>query len=202
MSKVGVYNELVKQPGGKYYPDRQWVNVFAGQNPDFQAGGTFKKLVQRIAYFASAYSASPGMVVNMVDKGAKYPATWREADDNLLDGSNNYQLHLPSNIPALNFWSVTVYYSITASGLKKSQLFPSLNSMDKPAPNPDGSYDIYFGPNAPVDKQGNWLQTIPGKGHFIPLRLYSPGKAFFDQTWKPDDVKKVGRREPTRIEQE
>jgi hypothetical protein len=47
-----------------------------------------------------------------------------------------------------------------------------------------------------------WLQTMPDKGYFILLRLYSPGKALFDQTWKPDDVKKVGRQEPTRIEQQ
>ena len=52
------------------------------------------------------------------------------------------------------------------------------------------------------NQQLKWLQTIPDKGYFILLRLYSPGKAFFDQTWKLDDVKKVGRQEPTRIEQQ
>jgi hypothetical protein len=41
MSKVEIWNGLLGQPGGKYYPDRQWENVFAGQNPLFQAGGTF-----------------------------------------------------------------------------------------------------------------------------------------------------------------
>jgi hypothetical protein len=31
MSKVEIYDELVNQPEGKYYPDRQWENVFASR---------------------------------------------------------------------------------------------------------------------------------------------------------------------------
>jgi hypothetical protein len=63
--------------------------------------------------------------------------------------------------------------------------------MDKPAQNADGSYDIYFGPNTPTRKEGNWVATVPGKGYFIILRLYSPKQAFFDKSWKPDDVKRI-----------
>jgi hypothetical protein len=191
MSKVEINNELQKQPEGLYYPDRQWVNVFAGQNPFFQASGTFTNLIQRIAYFTSAYAASPGMVTNLIEKGAKYPSTWRDADGNYLNGSNNYKLHLPPNVPAANFWSVTVYDPVTASGLENGQPLPSLNSMDKPVANADGSYDLYFGPKAPAGKEANFVATVPDKGYFIILRLYSPKKEFYDQTWKPDDVVKV-----------
>ena len=63
--------------------------------------------------------------------------------------------------------------------------------MDKPDQNSDGSYDIYFSPDAPSGKERNWVQTVPGKGYFIILRLYTPKEAFFKQTWKPDDVVKV-----------
>lgn len=87
MSKHEIYNGLFTQPGGKYYPDRQWVNVFAGQNPFFQASGTFTNLVQRDAYFTSAYAASPGMVVDLIEKGAKYPATSRDSDGNPINCS-------------------------------------------------------------------------------------------------------------------
>jgi hypothetical protein len=74
MIKVEIWDGLLTQPGGKYYPDRQWENVFAGQNPLFQSSGTFTNLVQRDAYFTSAYTTSPAMVVDMLEKGAKYPA--------------------------------------------------------------------------------------------------------------------------------
>lgn len=191
MSKVETYEGLVTQPGGKYYPDRQWENVFAGQNPLFQASGTFTNLGQRDAYFTSAYATSPGMVVDFVEKGAKYPSTWRDANGKYLEGGNTYKLHLPPNVPAANFWSVTVYSAITASGLENGQPLPSLNSMDKPTQNPDGSYDLYFGPHAPTGQQNNWLATVPGHGYFVLLRLYSPKEAFFKQTWKPDDMQRI-----------
>lgn len=191
MSKVELWDELLNQPGGRYYPDRQWENVFAGQNPQFQASGTFTNLVQRDAYFTTAYATSPGMVVDLVERGAKYPSTWRDADGNYLRGDHTYQLHLPPDVPAANFWSVTVYDPITGSGLENGKPLPSLNSMDKPVQNADGTYDIYFGPKAPAGKEANWVRTVPNKGYFIILRLYSPRQAFFDKTWKPDDVKKI-----------
>jgi hypothetical protein len=45
----------------------------------------------------------------------------------------------------------------------------------KVASNPDGSVDVYFGPNAPTGKESNWIQTVPGKGWFTLLRLYGVG---------------------------
>jgi len=40
--------------------------------------------------------------------------------------------------------------------------------------NADGSVDVWFGPKAPEARQANWVQTIPGKGWFMILRLYGP----------------------------
>ncbi|GJG98167.1 DUF1254 domain-containing protein [Cupriavidus pauculus] len=191
ISKVVIADMVAKEPGGKYYPDRQWVNVFAGEDTSFQSARTYTNFEQRSGYFTSAYSASPGMVKNIVNAGAKYPVTSRDKDGNFLDGGQSYALHLPPNIPAKNFWSATVYDGTTASGLDNGQSHPSLNQMDKPVRNPDGSTDLYFGPTAPAGKEKNWLRTLPGKGYFVILRLYSPEQAFFDQTWKPGDIEKV-----------
>jgi hypothetical protein len=155
------------------------------------ASGTFSNLEQRVAFFTSAYSVSPAMVVNMVGRGAKYPVTARDADGDFLDGGKSYRLHLPADIPAANFWSATVYDGLTASGLDNGQPLPSLNSMDKPERNADGSTDLYFGPKAPEGKGKNWLATVPNKGYFVIFRLYSPTRAFFDQTWKPGDIEKA-----------
>jgi hypothetical protein len=55
----------------------------------------------------------------------------------------------------------------------------------------DGSTDLYLGPQAPAGKQGNWLATVPGKGHFVIFRLYSPTEASFDKSWKPGDIEAV-----------
>jgi hypothetical protein len=99
-------------------------------------------------------------------------------------------LHLPPDIPAKLFWSVTLYDPLTGAGLDNGQPFPSINQMDKPESNADGSIDIYFGSKSPGSDR-NWIATIPNKPFFVNIRLYAPTKPFFDQTWKPDDVVKV-----------
>ncbi|RAS33201.1 DUF1254 domain-containing protein [Paraburkholderia bryophila] len=174
----------------KYYPDRQYLNVFPG-NADFTSP-TFNYIDQRTGFFTFAYSASPGMAVNMVNVGAKYPVAFRDADGSLLMGENSYKLHLPPDIPAAIFWSVTAYDGWSGSGLNNGQPFPSINTMDQPSKNPDGSIDIYFGPTRPVGAQ-NYIRTIPRKGFFAIVRLYGPTQPFFDKVWKPDDLKKLSR---------
>lgn len=178
-------------PNGTWYPDRKWLNVFPG-NADFTAD-SFNYIDPRTGFFTFAYSASPGMAVNMEKVGAKYPATYVDAKGEFLNGSRSYKLNLPKNIPAALFWSVTIYDSITAAGVDNGQAFPSINTMDKPAQNADGSTDIYFGPASPGDGR-NWLRTLPNKGYFVILRLYGPEKAFFDRAWKPSDLQRTSGR--------
>jgi hypothetical protein len=58
-------------------------------------------------------------------------------------------------------------------------------------PNDDGSYTIWFGPEAPEGREGNWVQTMPGKGWNSLLRQYGPLEPRFDQTWQPGDFEPV-----------
>ena len=174
--------------GGLWYPNRHWLNTFPG-NATFTSD-SFDYVNSRTAFFAYAYSTSPGMAMNLVDVGAKYPCTFTDADGEYFSGGQNYKLHLPKNVPVALFWSVTVYDPVTGSGLDNGQPFPSLNAMDEPVPNTDGSFDIYFGPKSPGAGK-NWLATIPGEGWFTVFRLYGPKQAFFDQTWKLPDIEKV-----------
>ncbi len=57
--------------------------------------------------------------------------------------------------------------------------------------NPDGSVDIYFGPEAPAGKESNWSQTVPGKGWFTLLRLYRDLESWFDRSWRPGEIELV-----------
>jgi len=175
--------------GPRYYKDRQWLDPFPGGSADF-ADKTFNQTDMRTAFFTYAYSTSPGMAANLENVGAKYPNAFRDADGDFLHGARSYKLNLPKNIPAKLFWSVTVYDPETGSGLDNGQPFPSLNAMDKPAKNADGSTDIYFGPDSPGDGK-NWLRTVPDKGFFVILRLYGPAKPFFAKKWKPGDIEKL-----------
>jgi len=130
---------------------------------------------------------SPAMMEKNVGQGSQYLWTYRDADGRFLDGAKNYRLHVPQNIPAGNFWSVLVYDSLSRSELQNGQPFPSVSSYSKPEVNPDGSIDIYFGPDAPKQTK-NWIKTVPGKGWFPIFRFYGPAQAYFDKTWKLEDI--------------
>ena len=58
-------------------------------------------------------------------------------------------------------------------------------------PSADGSTTIYFGPKPPAGQEGNWIQTMPGKGWNVLLRLYGPLEPWLELTWKPGDVELV-----------
>ncbi len=181
-------------PNDKIYPDRMWETVFIGGSPVFEKD-TYRNLDALIAFFHHAYSTSKAMVIAMPGKGAQYLVGIRDADSDFLMGENTYRLHLPPNVPAANYWSAVLYDADTRALLDNGEPFPSIASNQKFTSNDDGSADIYFGPKAPKDKNANWLKTVPGRGWFLGFRLYSPTQAFFDKTWKPDNIEKAGSKQ-------
>ena len=131
------------------------------------------------------------MISQIPGKGAKYMIGFTDSDGKPLSGGSNYHLNLPANIPAANFWSVTLYEAENGSGLANGQPFPSLGSRDKPMQNADGSTDLYLGPNAPEGKESNWLAIVPGKGYFAITRLCAPTEAAINKSWKPGEIEKI-----------
>jgi hypothetical protein len=201
MSRVVGFGDVVSGRSFRVYADRHWVNPLADLTPANPAlsvdlswknlAGSYLDLDTRIWFFTNYYSVSPGMVSLVPGKGAKYAITFSDSKGAALSGGSHYRLRLPANIPAANFWSLTLYEAENGSGLANGQPFPSLGSRDKPAQNADGSTDIYLGPKAPAGKEGNWLATVPGRGFFAIIRLYGPTEAALDNTWKPGDIERV-----------
>lgn len=80
--------------------------------------------------------------------------------------------------------------------LDTPQRFPRAGSQSFPSPaavaDADGSTTVYFGPQIPNGvNEGNWIRTVPGKGWFVILRLYSPLAPFFDKTWRPSEIEAI-----------
>ena len=201
MSRVIGFGEEVAGRSLRMYPDRRWINPMADATPEKLAGpfdlgwrrvsGGYLDLDARIWFFTNYYSVSPGMLSQTPGRGAKYMIAFVDSRGENLSGGTSYHLRLPRNIPAANFWSVTLYEAENGSGLANGQPFPSLGSRDAPAQNADGSTDLYLGPTTPAGKDRNWLATVPGKGYFAILRLYGPTAAAIDKSWKPGDIEKV-----------
>ena len=186
----------------RVYPDRKWLNPINNMNSRWPNSATdlsflarrgdYRALTPRIWFFTDYYSISPGMVSMTPGKGAFYMIAFEDAEGNPLVGEQSYKLHLPKNIPAALFWSVTLYDAANASGLDNGQPFPSLGKLDEPEKNPDGSTDLYIAPKAPAGTRANWLATVPGKGFFAILRLYAPTAPAIDGSWKPGEIEKIG----------
>jgi len=176
---------------GFYYDDRQWKTSFIGGSSEFEDNGERLKDA-RVLFHYYATGITPAMAAPKVGSGSVYAYAERDAKGNYLDGGKTYKITLPAPIPVNNFWSFMVYDNQTRSILETDQKAAGLdsNSPDVKA-NADGSYTVYFGPEAPKGKEGNWVQTMPGKGWNSLLRLYGPLEPWFEKTWKPGDFELV-----------
>jgi hypothetical protein len=109
----------------------------------------------------------------------------------LLDGQKSYRLHVPPNVPAKQYWALTLYDLDTAC-LIGDLPSPGLDSFNQQMQrNPDGSVDIYIGPQAPAGHALNWVPTAPGKTWFAMFRFYGPDKPLFDKVWKMGDIEET-----------
>ena len=172
------------------YPDRAWEWAFIGGSASWDSQG-YVNTDRRASFAYIAIGMSPAMVEKHVGTGSQYLWTPRDASGRFLDGGKRYRLHIPASIPVKNFWSVVAYDADSRSILRNGQPFPSISSYTGPEANADGSIDIEFGPKAPTGKAKNWIETIPGKGWFTLFRFYGPLEAFFDKSWKPDDIVEI-----------
>jgi hypothetical protein len=120
---------------------------------------------------------------------AMYPTYFVDADGKPLDASkSSYTLHLAKDQmpPADAFWSLTMYRLperlLVANTLNRYLInSPMLPELKRDA---DGGITLYVRSTSPgKDKESNWLPAPEGP-FFAVMRLYMPGKAALDGTWK------------------
>ncbi|MEW4486581.1 DUF1254 domain-containing protein [Thalassoglobus sp. JC818] len=201
----------VSHPDWAYYPNSQWGNMlfeggafFETPPPMFTKSGMFEPLPatgartldSRTAFYYAYTLDSPGMIMRIPRVGSQYLMCFLDPEGTPFDGGKTYKVTLPANIPAAAFWSFTLYDNQTRSMLRTPQHYPRAGSQNYPSPaaveNPNGTTTVYFGPEQPQGVQrGNWIQTMPGKGWFTILRLYSPLESFFDKSWQPSEIEVV-----------
>jgi hypothetical protein len=182
MSRVVGFDEVVSGRSFRVYRDRRWVDSVADGTPENPCGpfdlewrrkdGGYLDLDTRIWFFTDYHSISPGMLSQTPGKGAKYMIGFTDSEGVPLSGGANYRINLPPNIPAANFWSVTLYEAENASGLANGQPFPSLGSRDKPAQNADGT--DYLSRTATA--KSNMYDNAPNETRYIYTDFDSTGQ--------------------------
>jgi hypothetical protein len=176
-----------RDPAAPIYPDRHWNTPFIGGSYQWLADGA-RNFDARTMFFYAATVDTPAMAVAMPGVGSQYASANLDGNGEPFDGAKTYVLHVAPDVPVKDFWSLVLYDTQTRSMLQTDQQFPSVSSQRGLQRNADGSYDVYFGPKAPSGKESNWIQTIPGKSWFTIFRLYGPLQAWFDKSWKLNDV--------------
>ena len=172
--------------------DSAWTMGWVDKNVFFNGSdGNTMNSDARSYFHYFATGITPAMAVSIPGKGSDYAITFLDADKQPFDGARTYKVHIPANVPVNDFWALTVYDSQTRSQLQTDQRFPSVDSLQDLKQNSDGSYDIFFGPEAPAGYEKNWLQTIPGKSWFTALRMYGPLEPWLNRSWRPSEVVQV-----------
>ena len=172
----------------KHWPDRNWLYILNMEHLDHLHPNYYE--VQEIAsYTYEAITTSKGMVLNNVGSGSKYIGAYIDKEGNWLDGRNTYEIVVPKDAPANQFWSITVYDNDTRCIIQNEQRQSDISSvMDGLKIEDDGSVKVYVGPSSPKGYENNWVQSNPQKGFFVYLRLYGPLEAYYDKSWKMPDV--------------
>jgi len=169
-------------------PGSAWFFPFVGGSYQFLSQPGVRNLAARVLYSYNYTGVTPAMAFEMVGIGSQYVMATTDAKGMPLEGAKTYKIRLPPKIPAKDFWSFVAYDNQSRSMLQTDQQFPSIGSKDKDIViNADGSVDVWFGPTAPKGHEKNWVQTVPGRGWSVLLRLYGPEKSWFDKTWKPGE---------------
>ena len=175
------------------YPETNssWTTAYANKNTSFETDGAMS-LDARVLFYYNATGVTPAMAIAQAGQGSDYALAYLDANKQPFDGSQTYKLHLPPKVPVNNFWAVTLYDTQTRSLLQTDQTFPTVGSQSEGMTmNADGSYDVYFAPQAPTGKKGNWVQTVPGKSWFTILRMYGPLEPWLNKTWRPSEIELV-----------
>tara|TARA_Y100001934_G_scaffold11775_1_gene14893 strand:+ start:2756 stop:4267 length:1512 start_codon:yes stop_codon:yes gene_type:complete len=188
-----------------FRPRSETIYIYGEESAWFTAfdGGSYQWLLNdgkggrnrdaRTVFFYIATVNTPAMVLQMIGAGSQYALAALDSRGRYLDGAKDYQITIPGDVPAKDFWSLVVYDPQTRSMLQTDQPYPSKNNERNRdlVKNDDGSTTIWFGPKVPKGKEANWIQTVPGKGWFICLRLYGPLEPWFKQTWRPGEIEPV-----------
>jgi hypothetical protein len=186
-ARANAYEKRFK--GAKVWEGKKWE--YANLVELNQEDSNYTQIDERASWFYEAIGNSTGMQGRVLGFGQAYLETSKDKAGNWLVGAKNYRIHIPPNVPARQFWSITLYDNVTRYPLVTDQGSADISSRKDIDRNPDGSVDVYFGPSKPAGSNRNYIKTLPGKGWFPYFRFYAPSEEYFSKTWQLEDIEEI-----------
>jgi len=140
------------------------------------------------ANYAGIWANSPSEAVYFIGT--------RDANEQLLNGSNSYVMHFPAD--KLPDSVVNAYWSVILVGVPDFRVVPNplkrynFNNHSSLQKESDGSLKIAFGPKPVTGVPAtNWLPSAEGKPFSLTFRTYVPKEAARICEWTPPPLEKV-----------
>jgi hypothetical protein len=171
-----------------YWPGSKWgLHTLAGPRTgfSFRTANEYDIDERGLVYYLG-YAPAKGF-----GAATFYLAGVRDGGGKPLTGGNSYRLHVPADVPAKQYWAVTVYDLASASFILESPSLGVDSYNQKLQKNSDGSVDVYFGPNPPAGKNANWVYTEDDNPWFALFRFYGPEKGITERTWRLADFERI-----------
>ncbi len=176
-----------------YWPGTRWYKCFDFSIP--QELDDRVELDERTTWFYEAVTSSEGMVNPVVGAGQVYMTTKRDSEGRMLRADRTYRLRVPKDVPAAQFWGLTLYSESTRRPYDNGGTEIASTNLDSNMPglkrNADGSVDLYVGAMAPAGFESNFMKTVGEDGWFVYFRLYAPLEPFFDKTFALPDFERI-----------
>ncbi|WP_163620887.1 DUF1254 domain-containing protein [Microbacterium sp. B35-30] len=189
MARNVMYESAERIQGGTAFAGTQWDWVIQ-VSPDHEAE-YYCQLDERLQYTYGAIYLSPAIGRRTPGPGANYIQAFRDRDGEHFDGGQSYRLRLPADPPAAQFWSLTLYDTVTRSMVQSGMNDAARSGYDEFHANADGSIDFIFGPQKPAAVDANWIETVPGRGFYPMVRFYTPTAPLFDGSWALTDIERL-----------
>lgn len=175
----------------RHWPDRNYRYILNQKHLNLMHPDYYESK-EIASYTYEAFSTSKGMVLPTRNQGSKYLGVYVDENEQWLDGTNTYEVVVPANAPAVDFWSFVVYNNQFRTPIVNQQGDAIIGSKKKNLKvEADGSVRVILGPKAPKGYENNWVQTNVGEGFFMYFRLYGPTEAYYDKSWKLPDIVKI-----------
>ena len=113
--------------------------------------------------------------IKRLGAGQFYLLAVADKDGAPLAGAETYRLTVPPDVPVEQYWSATAYDRQTHALIRHMDHASRSSQLPDLAKNPDGSTDIWFGPEAAGGTRGELDPDRPGprlRGDVPPLRAH------------------------------